>query len=188
MGGKRIRGRFTESDLQLLKIFKDSEELILSLRKFFYQEETKFTEVFKNNKPLYEVLYKLFMPEIDSDAPIHENPSRWIDIQYLGFITAETKVVVVAKQDSIEFIRNGVNRIKDLSEGRADKIRELNIDLKMQKDYSSLPAEVVRRAILAWQFSTAFVEERLGELRALAELETQSMEQLIEKTKKNNSK
>lgn len=183
---KEIRGRFTESDMTAFKVFKGNDELIRSVRRFFYQEEAIHTEIY--NKVLYRALVKLFLPEVSSDAPVHENPSRWIDRQYVGLLTNEVKPVVIARQDGIRFIKNGMDRIKELSEGKKGKPRELVIDLKMERDYSKVPPEEVKRMICAWQDSTAFVEERLMELKSLSEFEQKTMEQLMKEQKMNSNK
>jgi len=71
---KRLN-RFTKEEDELIKnTFRDNEELLKSLRKFFYQlplnaVDLSNLEINRKNKPLLKVLRRRLLPEIEADLP-----------------------------------------------------------------------------------------------------------------------
>lgn len=186
-----VRGRFTQEDLDSFRIFKNAEPVLRLFRKFFYQEELtnddlKLLGGIKGNQNLFNALRKILQPVPYWDSPFTENPSRWEDRQYVGLLASEAKPVVLARQDSIRFFEKGLQRLKDFIDGKNPNVRDLAIDLGMSRDYSLATDGETKRAIVAWQDSIPFLEQRLIEIKALAE--TKTMEELIEKNRKDSTK
>jgi len=189
--GDEGRGRYTKEDIIALRVFKDNEKLLTGLRAVFYQQDIspEIKGIFKGNHNLLSSLTKMFTPVVSTDVPIHANLTRWAgDRRYADLLTNECKTLVLSRQDSINFFKNGIKRLSDIVDGNNGNAYPLTIDLNMDGDYESKSAEEIKRAIVAWQDSIPFIEDRLYEILMLASLRDETPAEKEERLKKDSAK
>lgn len=108
-----------------------------------YEPESFFTEdekdlmktTFKDNPRLLMVLRKLLLPSVGlSELPLEELQNDiWLQGREWAQIPAdEAKILMVARQEAIKFIQNGIVRLKILANA-VDK-SEQELELKRKQD------------------------------------------------------
>lgn len=188
------RGFLSRDEAVALRVFKDNEKLLKLLRKVFFQmeftsdEQVLLGKVLQGNQVLYDAMSKIFKPEISVDAPIGNMPSRWIDKKYSDLLASEAKILVLARQDSIKFVENGLKRIENLKEGGSGAPIEQVIDIYLSRDYSNEKDADVKRAICAWQDSFLLLESMgILQIQLLSNMRDETPEEREKRLKKDST-
>ena len=185
-------GRFSKEEMLELRVFKDKPVLLTILRKIFYQgellqeENDLIVSAFGGDPVLLDVVWRLFDSEVEKKEFI-VGP-RWSDRKYSDLLINEVKPLVLARQDSINFITVGLERLRDIAQGNDGDIHKTNVDIGMKGDYEDKSPEEVKRAVCAFQDCASHIESLLLTIRSFAEMPEETEEQRTLRDKKNSSK
>lgn len=184
-------GRFSKSEVILLRVFKDAH-LVRLLKKVFFQMEFSEDEklslgaFFKDNIPLCDAVTKIFAPH--GDDIVLSGGTRWSDRRYADMILSEVKPVVLARRDSIRFIARGIERLGKITTKGDFSPLELVIDVTMSDDYEDLPPEQVKRKVVAFQDSMTYLEVQITGLLGIISKKEETPEERETRLKKDSTR
>lgn len=127
--------RITDDDCEVLSVFLNADDLILTLRNLFFgfelsEGEWAMIERIKSPKVL-AVLRKFFYWTLQKDIPVGQNMDLWMTNDILG-ATAETfEQVWDVKEILLEMIDKSLARIESRGKG---------VDLTPKKDFTFMTA------------------------------------------------
>lgn len=176
-------GRFTSEEIDMLGIFRDNDVLLKILRQIFFQQDLGVlgleiaTKAFYGKKGLIAVLHKWLLPCSDDDSPIEQTSSVWTDRKYADLLMGEARVLVLARQDLIKFLEDGLFRLETIATTGKDNVRPLAIDLDMRGDYSNSSPEETKRAVVAFTDSIIWLDGNLNAIKVRVNTQTESDEE-----------
>lgn len=185
-------GRFSKSDIVLLRTFKDNVFLLKCLRKVILQipltdeEFNVMSKTFNGNKDLFNAVKNIFEP-IGEDVDLLGG-TRWSDRKYVEFQADDVKILVLSRKDSIDFVSKGMERLEDITNGGQGQPKTLVIDIGMKGDYESAGSDEIKRKTVAFQDSMIYLDNCFMVLNLLVTKEEETIEQRDARLKKNSSK
>jgi len=184
--------RFNDAELSLLKgLFADNEELLFSVRKVMLQFElTKQEEITlkKNiNETTFALLKKVFLPELEGDAPIFQLTDM---ILGLGSDIKDKPIelampYIQAKDIEIKYL---AQRLEALRGNDIPEMAEISLADMAKIKLTKTNAESVYANILARNFILSFVDTHIQQMKFLAGLKEETVEQTKDRLQKDSNK
>ena len=180
---ERRKMRFTLEDLELTKaLFSENEEMLLTLRKIFWQEDlTKdeqkiFDASFKKNPKAINLLKMFFLPVLDSSAPRHQVVDLWLtlDLKDKGF--EESILAIEVRRKLISYVEG---TFAEIEKGTLNPISFK----KLTEDNDNILVNLMMRNYLLQH-----VEQQLTSIDVLAGHKKESVEETRARLEKNSSK
>lgn len=169
------RPRITESDCEVLRVFVNNDELIYSLRNLFFGNESKkereMVYSHLSGEEIQKVLKKFLLPEVSPDDPVGQSYDLF-KTQDIANATEETfGLVWKSKTLLIDFLKDGMDKL------RGDVTIE--IDLEPKKDLAFM---------LARNNYIDFVSQQIRNIIMNANRKAETVEQMLERKRKNSAK
>ena len=181
MRDKDQKIRFTDSDMNLIKaLFGDDAEIVYVIRKVLLQFELSTVEKMSLEKMINDktkvLLTRFFLPYLESDAPLFQMTNLILglgsDTKSLDPISAWPHIQ--AKKLEIEYLEQ---QLKVLF-GGTDKPKILLADLGGLSGYSEEKhAEGAWVNVTAWNFILSYIDSNLAQMKVLAGLKSETVEQ-----------
>lgn len=176
--------RYTDEELQLVKgVFAENDIALKALRKHFLQlpknaVDLSILQGFKDD--VLKVLRKTFLPEMDGDLPIGQNIDLWLTIKFDDKMLLESYHILKSREMYIEYIGQ---QLKSL-EGGKEKIKFKDFEEKVK---DKIPGDAFSD-ILCRNHIVYNVEGHLGQLKALAGLKQETLEEQKKRLTANSNK
>lgn len=187
---KEQKMRFTDSELSLMKaLFADNEELLFIIRKVLLQcELTELEEITLRKsitEPAHDILRKVFLPTLDPDAPIFQLTDMTLGLgaDIKDKTPEEAMPYIQAKDIEIKFLKQQLLALADISLDQPIKLADM-IDLKVTKTN----ADKVFVNILARNFLLSFIDTHIQQIKFLAGLREETVEQTKARLMKDSNK
>lgn len=184
--------RYTDAELGVIKsTFAENDSLIFAIRKIFLQaplnleEQNLITKVVQGD--VLNVLRKTFLPEVDPDAPLFQliEPCNLLAIDLKDKTPESYPTIVLSRNIWLRYMRQQFAVL----EGK-ESIAE--IELKKLGDFSgNIVAEDagdVVVEVIAKNYILSYIDTHLNQLVILSGLKTETVEETIERLKKNSTK
>ena len=187
---KKQSMRYSEEELSLIKnTFAENEELLKTLRKFFWQfslDPIQLEEIKKISaqKELVKLLRKTFLPFLEPDAPFQQVIDLWMTIKLEGITPENAHPIIQSREKLIQYLDQQLKYLENevVSEPKIyfkDLARMSNLGVDSEENYINL---VVRNMIIS------HVEMQLNQLIVLAGDKEETVNQTIERLKKDSMK
>lgn len=181
--------RFNKAELQFLKgLFADREELLYAIRKVFLQlpispdEETMIKEL---TPEAHELIKKFFLPDLDGDSPIFQLTDMKLaigaDIKNLSPDGAW--LYIKAKEVEIRYLEQQLGALKDMSLDQ-----KLSLESLSRLDYDKSDADEAFINMTARNYILSFIDSNLNQIKLLAGLPNDSVEDTLKKLARDSSK
>jgi hypothetical protein len=187
-------GRFSGAEISLLRTaFAKNKDVFIEIKRVFLQQEVKgeslarLKALFFGNTALVDVLKRNLLPDPSEPAKIGDQAHLWLDRKYENLLATETKILVLARKDTIRFFKEGLERLQEIAETGESEARPLVIDLDMRADYENKSPEEVKRAIVAFSDAVEFLERSLASLSALSDTKAESSDEKAKRAKQDSS-
>lgn len=165
--------RISKEEVESLKVF-NRDEFLKMLRPVFKQKvlDKKIVKFIESlTEQTIEALKKVFIQDSDDNDPVFGQVDYWTKEMYgdkIGtFLSAEAKVIAVARQEAIEFIERGIERLENINGGNSEPL-DIRVDLELREDFSSLPADEVKKKVVAYNEALKFLESGILTIQGYA--------------------
>jgi len=184
--------RYTDAELSLIKnSFAENEELLKAMRKVFLQlplseaDEIAIRGNFGGKQGIKDLLRKTFMPELDGNAPFGQLIDLWMSVDVKEKPLEDMMPVFKARQLLIELLEQQLVSMDSLSEGKEvkEKIKIADLTELKTRTVDKFYTNVIARNTLI-----THVDSQLMQLEALAGLKDETLEQTLERLKKDSSR
>jgi hypothetical protein len=179
--------RITDTELTLIKnAFADNDELLKVVRKAFFQMELTDEDI-KNlsvlgNDAMLSLLRKIFLPEIDAYMPIGQNIDLWMTIDVKEKEPYKVLWELQGRAKVIDAVEAGLARVKiPYKEGR-EGIRTFTPNLLPSLPEATMVDLIARNTIIT------HVEQQLFQLKVLAGMKQETVEETKTRLSKDSSK
>jgi hypothetical protein len=187
---KKQTMRYTDHELAVIKAtFAENDILVSAIRKVFlqaelYPEEKESLKFFKDDA--VKVLKKTFLPEIDANAPLFQLVDPYLT---LGNETKDKPLedfvfYLKAREIVVDYIAQQFTTFENTLPTTSIRLSDLIISKGMP--YSELHDVQIR--IYARNYILSYVDSQINQLIFLAGLKTETVDQTIERLKKNSTK
>jgi hypothetical protein len=182
MEKKKQTMRFSDIELSLIKnTFADNEDLLIVLRKVFLQVKltAKEQELVKGifNKDMVKLIRKAYLPEVEVDAPINQVIDLWLTVDFKDKSEEETEKLVKIRAKLIELLESGLKRL-----GNPTNTSLIGYIEKFDPENNSIVELHARNALIVHQ------EQQLSQLKFLAGMKNETVEQTKERLMRDSSK
>lgn len=185
---KKQTMRFTDAELSLIKnTFAENDTILKVVRKVMLQlpmseaEEIAKINTFKNNPELIAVMNKCYLPDITDDVPFSQLIDLWMTINIKEMSPETASNHLNARYIVINYVNEQLKVLADEIKKPGLKLSELlpQIGSDDRKMYVNLLA---RNTIIE------HTEQQILMLTALAGMKTETVEETIERLRKNSNK
>lgn len=179
--------RIKEAELALIKsTFAENDTLLKTIRKVFFQVELTQTDKdilsVVSSSEIQAILRKIFLPEIDVNAPLGQNIDLYMTIDVKGKEPIDVSYELEGRSKVIGFIEKGLKRLETLSTfGEGEFITFTPSNIRVNSDQDMI-------AVTARNTFIQHVELQLIQLRTLAGLKSESVEETKTRLAKNSTK
>lgn len=186
--------RFSADELGLIKgLFAGNDDLLFAVRNVMYQFPVSDgdREILKGalNDKVLALLKKVFVPELDPDAPIfqltHMGLSLGADVKTLSPEGAWP--FIRAKEIEVKYLEQQLQALKDIGAG-AGRGPQIVLENLIKLDASSTNADDAYVNVTAWNYLLSFIDSHIQQMKFLAGLKSESVEQTLERLQKDSSK
>jgi hypothetical protein len=186
MPEKDQKMRFTRAELSLMKnTFADNEALLFALRKFLLgfsltKQEEKELEVLRTGEA-YKLVKKVYTPEIDPNAPLFQlvDMKLGLNVDLKGQTEEFSLPHIQAKMFEIDYMETKISELSGaVASGEVETLESLG-DL-------SHPLAFPR--IIARNYLLSYIDSYTNEIKFLAGTKEETVEETLEKLKKNSTK
>lgn len=178
--------RFTQTELELMKaLFAENEELVYAIRKAMLQLDLTIGEkavLGGLTEEGFNLIKKLFYPELDGDSPITQLADLRIGLDIKTLSPDGAWPMIKAKEIEMDYIKQQLDVIRGRGE---EKIKLVDLaDLSGTKPQR----EQIYINFTAWNFLVSFVDGMINQLKVLAGLKSETVDQTLERLAKNSNK
>lgn len=179
--------RFSDEELSLIKnTFTDREDLVQLIRKVFLQDKLEVEEIGKlafisDSADLLMLFKKTFLPDLETDAPLHQLVDLWMSVDVKDKSIAESVVAMKVRCELRDLIALGIQRLEQPKEKGLKEI--INYEPDFKKDDSEVYISLMARNALI-----AHTEFQIGQLYTLAGQNGETLDDLDKRLAKNSSK
>ena len=180
--------RFSVEEMGLIKnTFADNEDLFKAVRKVFLQvpldevDKQSLKAHVSGKADVLAIIRKNYLPEIDSDAPIHQVIDLWMTLDLKDKTPEQAWPHIVARETLINYLEQQLQvleTLEDKGEVRLDDMRGAE-GKTPERAYIDL---VLRNTLISHN------EQMLNQLNTLAGTKTETPEETQERLKKDSSK
>lgn len=182
--------RFNNAELSLVKgLFAGNEDLLYALRKVLLQfsisEKEEIMLKGAINDTTFALIKKFFSPNLDPESPLFQMTDMYLglgsEIKALDPVNAWP--FIRAKELEIAYINQQMDVLENVSEAKKPKI--VLADLTKVTKVTEEDAWV---NISARNFILSFVDSNVHQIKVLAGSQEETVEQTMERLKKNSNK
>lgn len=184
MRQKDQKMRYSNAELSLIKnTFAGDDTYLYAVRKHMLGVvmEDEEQKVIKQMTPSLKVLLrKVFMPSIDGDSPLFQvvDMAMGLSTDFKGRSVEEGRVFIEIKKVQMDYIKGRLDAIEEGHNGG-------DLTLLIMSDLSSENAYV---NINARNYLLSYIDSFCNELRNLAGMKDETVEETMQKIVKNSSK
>ena len=181
---------FSNAELDLLKsTFAENDELLYTIRKVLLQfelSENDIREIKRQVTPeLMRLLRKKILPDIGDEFPLTQLPDLRSTLQHdlTTRVPEEMAPFFEAKQLEIDYLEQQLTRLADID---APLVEQIRLD-----DLRNLKGKLPHKAFVdttARNFILGYVDPMLIQIKSLAGLKEETLEQQKERLTRNSSK
>ena len=180
--------RFSSEELNLLKnTFQEKPELLIILRKVFWQKELTMQEdeLLKKviNVNVVAVLRKQFLPVLDGGLPINQELDLWMTISLVDKTPEDAHPHIMARKMMIDYIEQQLERL-EYGNGKI-KIFFDELD-KMTAKIADCSINYIN--LIARNSIISHIEQQLLFTKILANAKDETPEETIKRISKDSSK
>lgn len=184
-------GRFTKQEIDLYRKYLSVPLNLTLIKKALFQmefsdEELKTLKEILKDASFLSAISNLLQPSGEDITLI--GGTRWSDRRFADLLNTEVKPLVLARQDSIKFIDEGIKRLKDIANGGSGEAKESIIDIGMLKDYADLPDQEVKRRAVAFQDTMTYLETIFSAIFGIINKKDETPDERQERLSKNSTK
>ena len=184
--------RYSDEEMQVIKVFSENDELAKAIRKLMLQMplsalDLSVLQVCKS-KELMAVVKKTFLPTLDGNAPIHQVVDLWITLKiddkhpdYAIHHIKSREILINYLDQQLKFLEDIENIEKNYKKGGKIQLSEM-VNFK---DKSPVDAYV---ELFARNTLVSHVEQMLNQLLVLAGKKEETVEETQERLAKNSTK
>lgn len=178
--------RFTDPELSLMKsLFAENTELLYILRKVMLQFGITEAEDVTLRKAMtdqaYALVCKTLLPQIDAEAPLFQLTDMHVSLQAdIRAGVEQAWPFILAKELEIEYITQQLKAVKDTSSPQPIKLAQMT-KVKGKK-------EDVWVNLTAWSFILSYVDSNIQQVKFLAGLKEETVEETKERLSKDSNK
>ena len=184
--------RYSDEEMQVIKVFSENDELAKAIRKLMLQMplsalDLSVLQVCKS-KELMAVVKKTFLPTLDGNAPIHQVVDLWITLKiddkhpdYAIHHIKSREILINYLDQQLKFLEDIENIEKNYKKGGKIQLSEM-VNFK---DKSPVDAYV---ELFARNTLVSHVEQMLNQLLVLAGKKEETVEETQERLAKNSAK
>lgn len=182
--------RFNDAELSLMKaLFAGNDELLFTIRKVLLQfklteqEEVNLRKLI--NDTTFSLLKKVFLPELDPDSPLFQMADMVLGLsgdikdKAVEFATPFIK----AKQTEIDYISQQMKVLKSSDAPQTLKLADMG-NLKLTKTNQ----EIVYTNVIARNYLLSYVDTNIQQIKYLAGLKEETVEETKARLQKDSSK
>jgi hypothetical protein len=180
--------RFTTIELNLLKgLFADNEELLFLIRKVMLQftltQDEKDLLARTMNNTVWDLMRKVFSPELDPSAPILQLAHMAVGLDIKSLSPDGAWPFIKAKEIEMNYI----NQQLEVLRGGTDEPKIVLNDL-VQMNYIKKDRELAYINLNAWNFLLAYIDSNINQMKVLAGLKSETVEETIKRLAMNSNK
>lgn len=186
---KKQTMRYTDAELSLTKqMFAENDDLVLALRKAILQlpmgalDESLLSNSFRGKPEALALARKSFLPQLDGSAPINQLVDLWTTLDFKDKSPAETAPLFAARALVIAFYDQQLSRLESMDLAAEGGIRLEDMVPKLEDEAAD------HRGLLARNTIIGTTESVLAQFAALAGTRDETVEETIDRLKKNSSK
>lgn len=180
--------RFTDAELALMKAaFADNEDFLFLIRKFLLQGE-----ITEEEKPrltlspaLYALVRKMFIPEIDTEAPLFQLTDMAKGLDFSSRDMDEMRYQLKAKIIESTYLRQRFIVLLDGQE-KADHLRFSDLS-NLDYQFEAQTYDILIK-VLARNWLLDYIDSRCRELSFLAGLKSETVEETVKRLQQNSNK
>jgi hypothetical protein len=184
---KRI---YNDEELSQIKsMFAENEELFIAVRKLFLQmpldaiDTSALEAAFKGSEKNKKLIRKVYLPELNPEAPIHQIIDLWMTVEVKDKVPAEVWHQLMAREKLIQYLDEQIQRIESEDFGTVKGIEFSTLVFNEKKDPNEAVEDlIVRNTIISHS------ENQLNQLNTLAGMKTESVEQTLERIRRDSTK
>lgn len=179
--------RYSDEELRLIKSnFAENESLLLLMRKAMFQfpitpEERELLVSQFGTEEINNLMRKTFLPEIQADIPIGQSIDLWMTVEMRDRDPARVMVDLVTRKSLIKRIEVGLECLKGVTPLDFNPVIEYNLDLNAN------PLDVYAD-INSRNTYISHVEQQLIQLKLLAGMKDETVEELKDRLQKDSTK
>ena len=193
--------RFNKAELSVIKgLFAGNEDLLFAIRKVLLQFAlSERDEVIVHRaitRETFPLIKKFFLPDLDPEAPLFQMTDMWLGVQ--GDLKQPVDLswpYIEAKELEIKYINQQLNQLLDLATGNALKPAEIRLS-----ELTKIGAKPTTKAALenfqekiwvnlnARNYILSFVDSNLQQIKFLAGLKEETVEETLSRLEKNSNK
>lgn len=180
--------RFTDAELSLVKgLFAGNDDLLSIIRKVMLQfelsEQEEVTLRGAINEKTFPLIKKFFLPDLDPDAPLFQLADMVIGLDIKELSPDGAWPYIKAKELEMDYIDQQLKVLKGEEVDVKIKLKDL-ADLRVNKP--SREAKYIE--VTARNFLLSFVDSNIQQIKFLAGLKEETVEETKARLEKNSNK
>lgn len=188
MREKNQKLRFTTTELSLIKgLFADNDDLLFLIRKAMLQftltQDEKDLLAKTMNNTTWDLMRKVFQPTLDPTAPILQLAHLMVGLDIKNSNPDDAWVFIKAKELEIEYIDQQLEVLR----GGKDDPKIVLSDL-VKTNVPKTAREQVFINLTAWNFLIAYIDTNINQVKVLAGLKSESVEDTLKRLAQNSAK
>ena len=187
MREKNQKLRFTTTELSLIKgLFADNDDLLFLIRKAMLQftltQDEKDLLARTMNNTTWDLMRKVFQPTLDPTAPILQLAHLMVGLDIKNSNPEDAWVFIKAKELEIEYIDQQLESL------RGNDNPKIILDDLVKTDKPKTSREQVFINLTAWNFLIAYIDTNINQVKVLAGLKSESVEDTLKRLAQNSAK
>lgn len=180
--------RYSDDELRMIKAnFAENESLLLLMRKAMFQfpmsaEERELLSNQFSSEEINKLMRKTFLPEIQDDIPLGQSIDLWMTVEMRDKDPQRVMVDLLVRKRLIERLETGLECLKGVVPVDFDPVVKYSPNIVMSESYDEYVRVNSRNTYIS------HIEQQLIQLKLLAGLKEETIEESKERLKKDSAK
>lgn len=180
--------RYSDDELRMIKSnFAENESLLLLMRKAMFQfpmtaEERELLANQFSSEEINKLMRKTFLPEIQDDIPLGQSIDLWMTVEMRDKDPQRVMVDLLVRKRLIERLETGLECLKGVVPVDFDPVVKYSPNIVMSESYDEYVRVNSRNTYIS------HIEQQLIQLKLLAGLKEETIEESKERLKKDSAK
>lgn len=180
--------RYSDDELRMIKSnFAENESLLLLMRKAMFQfpmtaEERELLANQFSSEEINKLMRKTFLPEIQDDIPLGQSIDLWMTVEMRDKDPQRVMVDLLVRKRLIERLETGLECLKGVVPVDFDPVVKYSPNIVMSESYDEYVKVNSRNTYIS------HIEQQLIQLKLLAGLKEETIEESKERLKKDSAK
>lgn len=180
--------RYSDDELRMIKLnFAENESLLLLMRKAMFQfpmtvEERELLANQFSSEEINKLMRKTFLPEIQENIPIGQSIDLWMTVEMRDKDPQRVMVDLLVRKRLIERLETGLECLKGVVPVDFDPIVKYSPNIVMSESFDEYVKVNSRNTYIS------HIEQQLIQLKLLAGLKDETIEESKERLKKDSAK